>query len=195
MGAVITIDLNKLPAALRANEQGVRRAIARGIAIGAVRGRAILVRATPVDQGQLKASWKIGARALDVPPGSNLLGKLYNDAPHAGVVELGARPHPVSPAGWIAIYEWVRRHPELYTAPPMAVRMRRPRSGGRRGSPWKPFWGPDPQIMAITNAIVWKLRTKGQRPTYFIRRNLDRVQRAVLQEIANELNRAAEEAR
>lgn len=195
MGAVIAVDLNKLPAALRSNEQAVRRAIARGIAIGSVQGKAILMRATPVDQGQLKASWKIGARALDVPTGSNVLGKLYNDAPHAGVVELGARPHPVSPAGWIAIYEWVRRHPELYTAPPMAVRMRRARSGGRGASPWKPFWGPDPQIMAITNAIVWKLRTRGQRPTYFIRRNLDRVQRAVLQSIANELNRAAEETR
>jgi hypothetical protein len=34
----------------------------------------------------------------------------FNDAPHIGVLECGARPHPVSLEGQRAIYEWVERH-------------------------------------------------------------------------------------
>lgn len=192
MGAVVAIDINKLPEALKKNEAAVRAAIARGIVIGAQAGRAILVRATPVDQGQLRAAWRVEARLMSLPPGMSTPCRLVNDAPHAGIVELGARPHNINPAGWTAIYQWVRRHPELYTAPPMAPRMRRDKGGGRGASPFKPFWGPDPQIMAITNAIVRKIAREGQKPTYFIRKSLDAVQRVVLKQIAAELQRAAD---
>ncbi len=203
MGSVVTINIRDLPDALRRDEARVRAAIARGARAGAERGRAFIAKRTPTDLGQLKASWKVIPGPTVVPPSGTLtLTQLQNTAPHAGVVEMGARPHAVNPEGWAAIYEWVRRHPEMYT-----------HSGSRRNAAWQgpnkpkmrqnrkmlgpigPFKGPDPEISAITNAIVGKLKRDGQKPTYFIRKNLDGIAKAMLTEIARSLAQAADEAR
>lgn len=205
MRGVVSIDARKLPAALRRNEEEVRNAIARGVSAGLERGRGIMVRATPTDQGQLRASWHVMRRvngATGMPrTGLGTVAELRNDAPHAGIVELGARPHGLSPEGWAAIYEWVRRHPELYVSSgskrnprmqgPNQPRMRRnPKGGGILG----PYRGADPEISEIVNAIAYKLRTKGQEPTYFIRKHLGLVGDAVAHEVKREIDLAAERA-
>ena len=198
MSTVITIDLKRLPAALRSNEAAVRLAIATGARAGAEHGRAIMAKRTPTDLGQLKAGWKVKPGVPTVPEsGVVQLTTLRNDAPHAGVVELGARPHTVNPQGWAAIYEWVRRHPELYTAAgrknnsawqgPNKPKMRRSKASA---GPQRPFHGPDPEISAITNAIVGKLKREGQKPTYFIRKSLGDLGDAMLKEINRALSRA-----
>jgi hypothetical protein len=209
MGTVVTgviqIDPKRLPAALQRNEEALRAAIARGLTAGLHRGRAIMVRATPTDQGQLRASWEV-ARVTNSAGGiakSGNVGELRNRAPHAGIVELGARPHGLSPAGWMALYEWVRRHSDLWGATRMnragdmlsgpVQRSRRARTAHARG-PLKPYQGPDPVITAITNAIAAKLRREGQKPTYFIRNNLFRVGDAVAQEIRREIDHLVESA-
>jgi hypothetical protein len=203
MGSVVTINIRDLPNQLRKDEGRLREAIARGARAGAERGRAFIAKKTPIDLGQLKVGWKVKASVPKIPESGELtLTTLVNDAPHAGVVELGARPHAVNPAGWAAIYEWVRRHPELYVragrknnAAWQGPNKPRTRSPKREAGPMRPFHGPDPEIAAITNAIVWKIRHHGQKPTYFIRRNLDGIAKAMLMEIARAIAVEADAAR
>lgn len=211
MGAVVrgvvSIDVTKLPEALKNDEMAVRNAIARGVSAGLWRGRAIMVRATPVDQGQLRASWHVLRRvqAANGIPGSGqtTVAELHNDAPHAGIVELGARPHGLSPAGWMALYEWVRRHPDLWAGTTLNRKgqlVAGPRQNNRRartkfaGGVLRPYQGPDPVITEVTNAIAMKLKREGQAPTYFIRNNLYRVGDAVAQEIKREIDSIVEKA-
>lgn len=203
MGSVVTINIKDLPDALRRDEANVRKAIARGARAGAERGRAFIAKRTPTDLGQLKASWKVVPGPTVVPASGTLtLTQLQNVAPQAGIVELGARPHAVNPEGWAAIYEWVRRHPEMYTHAGKAKNAAwqgpnkpRMRHNPKMAGPMRPFKGPDPEISAITNAIVGKIKRDGQKPTYFVRKNLDGIARAMLSEIARSLAQAADEAR
>lgn len=206
MNGVVQIDLKRLPEALRRNEEAVRDAIVRGVNAGLHRGRAVMVKATPTDQGQLRASWHVmrrvnGAAGLN-RMGVATVGELRNDAPHAGIVELGARPHGVSPAGWAALYEWVRRHPELWAGTTINRKgqlVAGPRKNARRAitktrGPLGAYRGPDPVITSVTNAIAAKLRREGQKPTYFIRNNLYRVGDAVAAEIQREIDLIVEKA-
>lgn len=182
MGAVISVDLAKLPAALDRGERRMRRAIASGALAGAHRGRAVMMKRTPVDMGQLKAGWKVKPGATEFTGPDTTLAELANDAPTIAMVELGSRPHKVNPEGWLAIYEWVRRH---YRGGKLGGKGRMRRQL-RMGDDERPFHGPDPVISAITNAIVWRIRKRGQKPTFFVRNSLDEL-RAVM---AAELERA-----
>lgn len=180
MGAnVITIGIEQLPRELQRVEQRFEKALARGLRMGAERGRAIIVRRTPMDLGQLRASWKVKAH--------DMVAELINDAPHAGIVELGARPHKVNAEGWQAIYEWVRRHPELYGAS-------RPRSRVSATTAQQAqlgaFKGLDPEITSITWAIVKKIQKHGQKPTFFVRESLDVLEKALIKEVERQLARA-----
>lgn len=190
---VITINIRNLPAAIRRDDQVMRDAILRGARIGCERGRAIMVRRTPVDQGQLKASWRVHAGAVKVADsGETTVAELKCDAPHAGIVELGSRPHKVSPEAWAALYEWVRRHPELYASEGAKPRMRS-RNAPHAIGPLAMWTGPDPQITAVTNAIAWKIRRDGTKATYFIRDGVAYVSRALVAEIGEAIARLASE--
>lgn len=180
MGAnVITVGIDQLPAALQRGEQRFEKALARGLRMGAERGRGVIVRRTPMDLGQLRASWKVKAH--------DMVAELLNDAPHAGIVELGARPHRVNAEGWQAIYEWVRRHPEMYGAT-------KPRTKASATTAqlvkMGPFKGLDPEISRITWAIVKKIQKFGQKPTFFVRDSLDILHRALIAEVERQLARA-----
>ncbi len=113
----------------------------------------------------------------DAPAGPTGIGatlaELVNDAPTIAIVELGARPHRISPEGWLALYEWVRRHYRTAGGGAYVLggagRMVRP----SRVDPTRPFQGSDPRITVITNAIAWKIRKHGQKPTFFVRNSLD----------------------
>lgn len=84
---------------LKVQTRGVKRALRRA----ADRGVDVLRSATPVDQGEMIRAWRVIPRA----DGSLLI---KNDAPHAGIIERGARPHPVSEEGRLAIRDWAERH-------------------------------------------------------------------------------------
>ncbi len=123
----------------------------------------------------LKASWHVvrvvGTSRLGNRGG--LLAELINDAPHAGIIEHGARPHGVSREGWDAIYEWVRRHFGFTVMGARSQKMR-----GVMGET-----GEDPVLSEITWGIVKKLKREGQKPTYFIRNSLDECQELAAEEI------------
>jgi hypothetical protein len=180
MGAnVITIGIDQLPRELQRGEERFEKALYRGLRMGAERGRGIIVKRTPVDLGQLRASWKVKAH--------DMVAELINDAPHAGIVELGARPHKVNAEGWQAIYEWVRRHPELYGAKKPRTKVSATLAQQAQLGPFK---GLDPEITSITWAIVKKIQKHGQKPTFFVRESLDLLRAALIKEVEHQLARA-----
>lgn len=171
MGAVIRTNPGALAGQLKRRNAATLRAIARGALRGAHRGRAIIVRETPVDQGQLKAAWKVtagdpsllaGKSTLRSRLASVVLAELGNSAPHAGIVELGARPHGVSAEGMQAIADWVMRNVDLGTVAGPVQRG----SGGRRKFQRD---ARERLAMAVAQSIAWKLRKYGQAPTYFVK--------------------------
>lgn len=200
MGAVIKTTASKIAGQLKTRNAMTLRAIARGALRGAHRGRAIVVRETPVDQSQLKQSWKVnpgnaallqGQRTTAARFRTALLAELRNTAPHAGIVELGARPHKTSVEGWLAIYDWVVRHRVDLGLVTKSGRARRVRKGKVRVHPGLEQGGVglDPEIADIAWAIVKKLERYGQEPTYFVKGNLP----LLLQAVEIEVGKAIEE--
>lgn len=195
----IAIKPNQVAAALRGRHAATLRAIARGALRGAERGRAIVVRETPVDQGQLKNAWKVtpGNRELLTATGlaarivkalaGLVLAELRNTAPHAGIVELGARPHPVSPEGMQAIADWAMRNLDLsYSAGVFGPVQRG--AGGRRKLQRD---AREAAAMEIARRIAWKIRRYGQEPTYFVKGCLPALQQAVEVEVAKAIDEVA----
>lgn len=198
--SVIKLRPEDVPMALDLQDRHIRRAIYVGTLAGAHRGRAIIVKRTPTDQGQLRASWKVkpgtepdGPQAFGV---GHMLAELVNDAPHISMVELGAKPHRISPEAWAAIYEWVRRHFRsavgggnrrsggVYTLGGAGKMV--PRGRSRVSGPWS---GDDPRITYITNAIAFKIRKYGQKPTLFVRNSVDELRDVMGYELQRELGK------
>jgi hypothetical protein len=178
---VIRLGIEQLPGALKSGEKRFEKALSRGLRIGAERGRGILVKLSPTDLGQLRASWKVKA--------DEWTSELINDAPHAGIVELGARPHKVSAEGWAAIYEWVRRHPEMYGQTKARTPRWTPKTAARVNA-LGPFQGDDPEISSITWAIVKKINREGQKATFFVRDALENLRNVLVLEVEKQLARA-----
>jgi hypothetical protein len=178
----------------------VRDAIRIGAIRGAERGRSFIVTRTPADQGQLRASWKVRQGiATAIQRGTAMLAELINDAPHAGIVERGARPHTVSPEGWMAIYDWVIRHRVELGLVTESGNARRPKKSkaplaAAAGIPGGGV-GLDPEAARITGGIVWKLRTRGQAPTYFVKDNLAALRFILDTEVRNSVDAALRRAR
>ena len=85
------------------------------------------------------------------------------DAPHAGVIELGARPHPIGKAVRDLIAAWAMR-----------------KLGVDEETAQKIAWG-----------VGHKLATEGQKPTYVVRDSMPAAQRFFAQELVRILNRRA----
>lgn len=138
--AAIVLKPSQLAGALRAEARFVRGAIRRGAMRSANRGKLLLVQRT-------KEADKVGLgqyiNSFEVTPGlsSTVLAMLTNTAPMAGVIELGARPHPVSDEGREAIARWAVRKLGVDEA----------------------------EAKRIAEGVAWKLRHKGQKGTYIFR--------------------------
>lgn len=159
-----TIRPEQLGAVLRADRDARRKGVRIGLYRAAERGKAHLMTMTKrrgkVHMGQYRASWRVvrdGATAT-----------IVNDAPHAGIIELGARPHKVSPEGVEAIREWVRLKVLGYSIA-------------------------DANSNAETDQITWgivrRLAKYGQRGTFIVRDALPELNRFV----GVEINRAMRE--
>lgn len=98
-----TVTPQGLSAVLRNDLKDRTRGVKRALQRAAEKGVDVLRSATPVDQGAMIEAWRVVVL-------SN--GDLYirNNAPHAGIIEAGARPHTVSEAGRLAIQDWAERH-------------------------------------------------------------------------------------
>ena len=191
----VSIKIEDLPKELKAREKASRAALVRGITYGARRGQRILMRSTPVDTGQAKAGWKVGAGGR-IGSRGGIAAVLTNDAPHVGIIEKGARPHKVSPEGWLAIYRWVVRHRKEFGFTSASGRARKPKKAGRTVHPMLPdVKDLDPRLATITWHIVRKIGREGQKPTYFVRGALPNLSKAMRLEIMRELRELSKQGK
>lgn len=111
---MINLRAEQVPAVMRQHEERARKAI-RVAAVGAAhRFKARLVARTDelgiTDTGIFKNAWRVATGI------GNALAEVYNDAPYAGILELGARPHKVSAEAREAIKRWAMRKLQLEEA-------------------------------------------------------------------------------
>lgn len=144
----------ELAAADRAAQGATRRAMLEAAAAGAE----VLARGAPVDTGRLKQSFRLRRRGEGGHP------EIVADAPYAGIVEAGSRPHwaPLAP-----LVRWVRRN-----AGRLGLRgAGRNRRSGRftAGS----------SVVRVARAIQRKIARVGTRPRWFVRQRLPAL-RAIL---------------
>lgn len=133
----LQVGLGNLDKIIASATAQARQAIEAGARASARRLQANFVIKTPKDSGLMKAAWQ----TVELNAG-NALAQLINSAPYAGIVEEGARPHPVSQEGREPITLWVRRQ--------MSV-------------------NDEEEVQRILEAIVNKLQHHGQKGTFFVR--------------------------
>ena len=192
--ATFVIKPSQLSGALRGAEAGARRAVDRGIMRAAQRGKRRLIQATNEKEipylGQFKNSFQVTRQV-------NGTTVLLNDAPHAGIVELGARPHPVSEEGIQAITEWVK----VKLAEELGPRRSPQQKAGRAGplTPWADskfsaaggIYDRDAEARRIAEAIARKIRRHGQRGRFVFKDELPLLTKYLAEEVKRSI---AEEA-
>lgn len=191
----VTIPPGRLGAFLKASVGKNAAAVQKGVRRGAMRSVALLTRKTPVDQGIMKNAWKYVEVGGSV--GSPVIARVDNSAPHAGIVERGARPHmpPLEP-----ILEWVKRH--LKTLGLRAPRWKNPKFG-----PWKNARAYarheerirshvsatadfEDDVLKVAEAIRWKIFKHGQKGLFIVRNSLDEIRELVNDEVNKAIARA-----
>ena len=140
MSSPVSIKLPDINTIIEGATKQAREAIRAGTRAAARRLRANLVEHTPKNLGQLQGAWNDTASQPGSP--NHQIAEVFNTAPYAGIVEEGARPHNVNQEGREAIALWVRR---------------------------KLGVSDEEEIEKIVEGICWKLKTHGQKPTYFVR--------------------------
>lgn len=152
-----TIRIDQVGEFLHVTDANIRRCVEQAARAAAHRLKAHLVAETSrlgvVDMGIYKNSFVVRDKTVT------------NEAPHAGIIELGARPHKVSLQGVIAIAEWVVRK----------LRLRKERTTAQRSRSKDPTkthsmrrlkW---PEAMKIAWAIAKKIEREGQKPRHIMR--------------------------
>lgn len=165
--------------AIRQRNRANINAMIDGAIAGAFRGRKFIVRKTPRDQGQLRKSWKVKAGRRAFILRDSLAAELINDAPHAGVVERGARPHPVSREGFLALVGWAKRHGFKGARRKFQRGGRSRIQGPKQETRLYGIVFADQDVLAarVAMGIVRKLRAHGQVGTFFVKKHLPELER------------------
>ncbi len=210
MSTTVKVSLNRLGATLLKHEGIRQEAMRRGVAAGADRGVGLLVRKSKSVNymGQFMNSWHVPTRR------DRNLVTVRNDAPHAGIIEAGARPHGVNGAGRIALLEWVLKviAPQPVQGPLTADRagnyafsnkaaVRNARKGLRFGfgeggvkAGKKARANIDAvyeAAMAIVVSICRNIKANGVKPHWIVKDNLDQLGAYARNEIVREMRQAA----
>jgi len=170
----IRIRPEELPHLMRKHRERVPAAIAKGIRLSAERTRSHLVQISPVDLGQFKNAWQVSGRGS--------LVEVSNSAPHAGIIERGARPHKVSREGFEAIKGWVKRK-ILRGAVAGARRVGNAGTWEGRTARAKAHDWVDEEATRITWAIVKKIEKEGQKGLWLVNNSMPKIKRWLEQEI------------
>jgi len=99
--STITLEAGQLGARLRSDANGAPKAVQRAMFSAGQRGKALLVKDSPVDRGILRNAWKVVRLSDGV--------EIVNDQPYAGIIEMGAKPFKMSAEGRKALEGWVYR--------------------------------------------------------------------------------------
>jgi len=176
---------------LRRHAEMGPRVARMGLRVGVERGRALVVRRTPVGipPGAMRQAWAVF-------PWGALGWKLDNSSPHSAIVEAGARPHPVSREGVEAIREWVARVLPLITTKSGDTRKATAAERDASGALARHTGATDKLskkqrrlrdlgklIDSITWAIVAKLKREGQKPRWVVRDVLPELRKMAGEEV------------
>ena len=99
MSTTHTVALKDLPKRLVADQRAKVELAKRGLFDSAHLCMAIAIEKSPSDQDQLRQAWRVE----ETEDGA----MIANDAPHAGIVEMGSRPH-IPP--FFPILQWLARN-------------------------------------------------------------------------------------
>lgn len=155
------LKADELAGLLKEQARALPQAARLGVRAGAMRGQAHMPKQTPVDMGQLRNSWRVGiTQGFE----GSAQAALYNDAPHAGIVERGARPHPVSSEGIEALTAWAQRKLGL----------------------------DEKAARGVAFAIAARLKERGQAPTYFTRGQMPELTRLAVNEVLRSIRKELE---
>lgn len=182
MPSTVKIRPGMLGARLRGHGPGMRRAIAAGITISAERARSLLVTKSPVYLGHFKNAWTARSHL-----GASTVASVTNDAPYAGIIERGSRPHKTSRAAMEALREWVRRKGLV-----SAIVVKGPRAGARRMVSAKEASKGgryEAEITRVVNAIVRHWEEFGREGLFLVRGNLETFGQWTAKEIREQVNR------
>lgn len=125
---MIRLTLDELPKEIQERLLGTARVIAGpALRAGAHACQAVLATRTPVYTGQLKAGWTVGPI-----PGSQDGWKVSNATPYMGVIEAGARPHPVGREGIEALTRWFELKGTKPQPPKLSAGSAKRRGGKKR---------------------------------------------------------------
>lgn len=166
MAITRTVTPAQLKAHLASLDKHLRTATRNAVLEAAAAGAEVVARAAPVDTGRLKQSITVRKKGPSGHP------EIVAQAPHAGPVEVGSRPHwvPIKP-----LERWVRRHAGGFGI--MARAKGRTRGIGRlnrglrRGARAKS----DAAITRIAHAIQLKIARYGTAPRWYMRKSLPRL--------------------
>lgn len=150
MGKVVKIE--NLAEELRKTAEGNLKQYKAAVVSGVARSIPDLVRASPVDTGQYAASWNFTVEEKRV-----ILG---NFAPHAPIIEKGARPFtpPIGP-----LLAWAKRVLKSPSQPPDY----------------------DSEVWGLAKGVQKKIAAEGMKP----RNILEKALPTILENIRSELNR------
>jgi hypothetical protein len=158
--SVNVVTVKEYGARLRLGYEGMTSTTRRALFKAALIGEGIVSAKTPVDRGQLRNAWKV------IPTSDG--AELFNDAPHAGIIELGSRPHrpPFRP-----ILEWVVR------------------VFGTGKKSFEDYSEVDSHLFGIANAIIKKIEAEGTKPRYMVRDSLPMLTKIAKREVEKALSR------
>ena len=154
--STIKLTPGQLAVTLRGHVKRMPAAARRGLQLAAHRSRSYLVQAMPVDTGLLKNAWKVFQHEM-----GTLAAEVLNSQPYAGIIERGARPHPVSEEGRMALLLWVKRKLGVTD---------------------------EEEAKAIVESIAWKLARVGQKGKFIVRDALPRFGEWAKQEVARQFD-------
>ncbi len=173
MPVTVKVPLGSLAAVIKATMKKLPVAAREGQEISAERIAAFLRSISPVDTGQFKGSWAVASST-----GAAREPKVENRAPHAGIIEAGARPHNVSREGVEALRDWARRVVRFAPVKGGVVGKHRALTADEADNEFAWF------IDAIVWGIVNKLKKHGQKGHFLVANNLARFGRWTGEEVA-----------
>lgn len=149
---VRTIGPGQVAGMLRRTQAVIEHEQKLAVLEAAALGAELLSREVPVDTGRLKQSFRMRRKGASGHP------EVVAEAPHAGIIEAGARPHwaPLTP-----LVRWVRRHASAFGI----------ETGGRDRRGRFASAG----VVRVARAIQRKIATRGSKPRWYVRNNLPRL--------------------
>ena len=179
-----TLNMKQLAKMFKKLPEQVRKDVDTGIKLAAQRGRNHLSKKTPVDQGQARVGWRTTATTI------------YNNAPHIGILEKGARPHKVSREGIEALTRWAMRV--------LSVKGKPRKKGDKAGkktpkklkkkagkkTPRKRKGLQESEARAVAFAIAKKLEKEGQPGKFFVHKSMRQIRRFLEIEITAQLGKS-----